>query len=474
MSWPFLVLALTALAGLAAQAGRTLTVGAGQDHADIASALAEARAGDTVEVHGGVHRGPIVVEAAVALVGRDDPVIDGGGEGTVVTFMAPGGRIEGFTIRDSGRRMDKEDAGIAAKGTVEVRDNRLEEVLFGIDLERAPGSTVAGNRISGHALEHARMGDGIRLWESAGSRVEDNQIAGMRDLVIWYSENVLLRGNHVRDGRYGLHFMYAAGSRVEENRFERNSVGAYAMYSADLHYRGNAFLGNHGPSGYGLALKDSDRIRVEENVLAGNRVGIYFDNSPLAPDAFNRITGNTVAFNDIGMAFVPSVKRNIFAANNFVENFQQVAVLGSGQFEGNDWTPDGRGNFWSGYAGYDADGDGLGDLPYQELSLFDSLLEERPDLRLFILSPAQQALDLAARAFPVFRPPPTLTDQAPRIVPVEVPVPVPASPRWPLALLGLGLLALAAAVAVWGRRMDARARGARPAGARALGSEGPA
>ena len=96
------------------------------------------------------------------------------------------------------------------------------------------------------------------------------------------------------------------------------------------------------------------------------------------------------------------------------------AVVAGGTFDGNDWTPGGRGNFWSGYAGYDADGDGLGDLPYQEVSLFYDLLQRRPELRLFTLSPAQSALDLAARTFPVFQPAPTLTDTAPRVRPPEV------------------------------------------------------
>ncbi len=434
---------------------RTLVVAPGGSHADLATALAEARDGDAVEVHGGLHAGPVVVERAIALVGIDDPVIDGGGQGTVVTFKAAGGRIAGFTIRASGTRNDREDAGIQAFGPVVVEHNRLEDVLFGVDVQIGPGSVVADNTIVGRDIDIARKGDAIRMWESHDSRVERNRVIGARDVVIWYSERVTVRDNQVSGSRYGLHFMYSSGSQVTGNRLERNAVGAYAMYSADIVYERNVLAGNHGPSGYGIALKDTDNIRIAHNVIAGNRTGLYFDNSPGKPDSYNHLQDNVIAFNDIGAAFLPSVKRNVFAANSFIENTQQVAVLAGGAFDGNDWTPGGKGNYWSSYAGYDADGDGLGDLPYREISLFGDLLERHPDLRLFSLSPAQSALDLAARAFPVFRPPPVLTDTAPRMAPGVPPIAAPPRGAGLLLALAVGLVAAALGVIAWAVAVDA-------------------
>jgi nitrous oxidase accessory protein len=458
-------LPIAVLLGLLLAGGRTLVVGPGGDYDDLAGALAAARDGDTVEVRGGVHAGPFAVRHAVALVGVGQPVLDGAGEGTVLTFETAGGRIEGFRIRNSGDRNVKEDAGVLARGTVVVRGNELVDVLYGVDVEAGPGSVIEGNTIVGRDIDVARRGDAIRLWESPDSRVAGNTVSRSRDVVIWFSEGVAVADNVVSDSRYGLHFMYAAGSRVTGNRFEENAVGAYAMYSADLVYEENVFRGNHGPSGYGIALKDSDRITVRGNVLVGNRTGLYLDNSPGLPDAHNEIRGNTIAYNDIGMAFMPSVKRNGIGDNSFVENLQQVAVLAGGDFSGNDWTPGGRGNFWSGYAGYDADGDGLGDLPYQEVSLFYDLLQRNPELRVLTLSPAQAALDLAARTFPVFQPEPTLTDSAPRVEALPPAVPAPEANAAPLAALAAALVALSVAVAVWATAEE-RAMWRLPAGVR--------
>ena len=151
---------------------------------------------------------------------------------------------------------------------------------------------------------------------------------------------VTVRDNQVRDGRYGLHFMYSSGSTVADNLFQNNAVGAYAMYSNDLVYERNRFVGNHGPSGYGVALKDSDNIAIRDNAFVANRTGLYLDNSPYKPGARNQIEGNTFAYNDIGLTFTPAVKGNVLAGNNLVDNFQQVSLTAGGDFEGNDWTPE--------------------------------------------------------------------------------------------------------------------------------------
>jgi nitrous oxidase accessory protein len=438
-------------------AGRTLVVAPDGDYVDLATALAAASDGDIVEVRGGVHDGPFVLQVAAAVVGINRPVLDGGGAGTVMTFEKGGGRLEGFAVRNSGDRNVSEDAGLHSRGRVTVRDNSFVDVLYGIDIELGAGSVVESNTIVGRDIDVARRGDAIRLWESPDSIIAGNTVTGARDIVVWFSEGVVVRDNVVSRSRYGLHFMYAAGSRVTANRFEDNAVGGYAMYSGNLRYEANVFSGSHGPSGYGLALKDSDDIVLRGNVIAGNRVGVYLDNSPGRPDSYNAIYGNTIAFNDIGMAFMPSVKRNSVGDNSFVENLQQVAVLAGGDFSGNDWTPDGRGNYWSGYVGYDADADGFGELPYHEVSLFYDLLQRKPELRLFSYSPAHTALDMAARTFPVFQPAPTLTDTAPRVRPVVSNVALPHKDGRPAGVLAAGLVLGACALAVWALVPDRRA-----------------
>jgi nitrous oxidase accessory protein len=80
-------------------------------------------------------------------------------------------------------------------------------------------------------------------------------------------------------------------------------------------------------------------------------------------------------------------------------------------------------------------------------SLFENMMDKNPALRLFQLSPAQQAIELAARAFPIFQPQPKFTDEVPLMSPVMPTITLPsARPAWPMWVTTLLLLAFAGGV----------------------------
>ncbi|MBK8024943.1 MAG: nitrous oxide reductase family maturation protein NosD [Chloroflexi bacterium] len=286
-------------------------------------------------------------------------------------------------------------------------------MLFGIYFANAQDSVARGNIVRCLDREVGLRGDGIRVWYSQQVLIADNQVADCRDTLIWYAQNITIIGNAFRDGRYGLHFMYSSHAVIENNTFERNSVGSYLMYSQHLSMRNNQMLLNRGPSGYGIALKDMDYVSLEDNILVGNRVGLYIDNSPALIDITNTVAGNFLAYNDVGVMALPSTKRNVFQHNTFLENTQQVSVQGRGHLLDNTWQQNGAGNYWSDYVGYDGDRDAIGDIPYRAEKLFESLADAEPVLRLFAFSPASQAVDFAASAFPSLRPDPKVIDEAP-------------------------------------------------------------
>lgn len=392
----------------------TLIVGVNGVFTTIEAALAAATSGDTIEVHGGIYSAPLVVNKTVNLIGIDQPVIDGHGVGSLVLINAPQVVFSGFTVRGTGQSLPHEDTGIVIQGTdVTVRDNLLEDVLFGIYFADASGGTAQNNIIRGKPLEPSVRGDGIRVWYSNDVQLLGNEITFGRDTLIWYADNITIRDNHIHDNRYGLHFMYNENAVVENNIIEDNAVGAYMMYSAGLIMTGNQYINNRGASGYGIALKDMDRALVADNVFIGNVVAIYLDNSPSLYDVFNTFSRNFIAYNDVGLVGLPSVQHNIFQDNTFLENYQQIGVQGRGNLLGNLWSAEGVGNYWSSYVGYDRDGDGIGDLPFRAERLFESLADSEPALRLFLFSPASQAIDFAASAFPSLRPDPKAIDDAP-------------------------------------------------------------
>ena len=422
---------------------------------DLQAAINAAEPGAVIQLPAGLYQGNFVIEKPITLEGIDWPVLDGQNEGNVLEIRnAPNVAIRGLVIRNSGARLDKGDGGIAADQSPHllVENNRLENTLFGISIKNSSESRIAYNVIGAKDLAVPARGDGIRLWYSEKSEVIGNYVDQGRDVVVWYNNNTVIRDNVITHGRYGLHFMYCDDNLVENNYVNGNSVGIYLMYSRRLTLRHNIVANNRGPSGYGLGLKDQDGLEATDNIFSGNRVGMYFDNSPWSIDVSQHFSHNAFAHNDMGLLFNPSVKRNYFSQNSFIDNLEQVGLTGGGVFEGNSFTINGQGNFWSDYTGYDDTGDGLGDLPYVSRSLFENMMDNHSELRLFQLSPAQQAIDLAARAFPIFQPRPKFMDEAPLMTPV-IPVVTPpdSGSKGPMWALSLGLLILAGAVVIVGK-----------------------
>ncbi len=233
---------------------------------------------------------------------------------------------------------------------------------------------------------------------------------------MWWSGDTVIERNRIEKGRYGLHYMYSNNNLFRDNVFIDNYVGGFLMYSDNITFQNNIFARNQGPAtGYGIGFKDLDHVTAEGNLFIDNRIGMYLDNSPHMIDVWNKVDGNVIAYNDIGISMMPSIERNVFVSNTFLDNHEQVEVRGGGHLGGNVWFKDGRGNYWSDYVGYDENGDGVGEIPYKSEKLFENIIDRIPELRLFIYSPVTRAIELAAEAFPVMKPEPKLTDECPLI-----------------------------------------------------------
>ncbi len=411
----------------------------------IAHLIELAEPGSTVIVPAGIYQGNLRIEKALVLEAQGQVTIDGLGIGTVIEITVPNVTLRGFTIQGSGTTVDQEPAGVRAfAGPVVIENNHFENVYFGIDLRPAPDSIIRNNTVIGMKHKLGRRGDGIRIWWSHNTIVEDNTINEVRDMVFWYSEDLSVARNKVTNSRYGLHFMYSHNTVLANNELSENSVGIYLMYSNNITLTENSIVNNRGTSGYGIGLKDCDAITIQNNALLANRVGMYIDNSPSSVDSWGLIISNKIAFNEIGLLSTPITHDNVITNNAFIENEEQVTVHGRGQLMLNEFSKDGIGNFWSNYSGFDKDNDGIGDFPHQPRSLFRSLLARQPNLRIFLHSPAQQAIELTARAFPELSPEPIFIDDSPLTRPptLDLFVSTQETSRTPMIGFSIGLLLL--------------------------------
>lgn len=426
----------------------TLDVGAGAPYATVGAAVAVAAPGDTVHVRNGVYKEHVRIERPLSIEGDPEAILDGGGADTVIAIEAGGVRIAGVSIRSSGASLVGEDAAVRitrAPGCT-VENTRIDDTLFGILVNGSPGVRISGNHIRGKDLPIPLRGDGIRVNGSGRSTVAKNLIERSRDLSIWQSSHVTVSRNVVRGSRYGLHYMYCDDDLFEDNVFEDNQVGGAIMYSRRLTLRRNRFSGSRGPSAYGLLIKVADDLLVEDNRFLDNTHGVYLDEAPQARGSSCLFRGNVIGGNDVGVALEPSVAGSVFTDNSLVTNRVQVLLLGSrrSHAEQNAWSAAGRGNYWSDYVGFDQDGDGIGDTPHRVEQYFEDLAERYPAAGLLRMGPASEALELAARAFPIVKPQPTAVDEHPLVRPVALPGEATRAARAPLLVVA-GLFALAGA-----------------------------
>jgi len=363
----------------------------------VQALIDRASPGDTVYVVRGVYEGDLEVSKTLALVGVGRPVLRGSGEGSCLTIMAPGCLVRGFVIERSGSDVMREDAGILVRSDFNrIEQNEMRDILFGIYLLESDANFVIGNTILGRGhLDYGQRGSGIHIWNSNDNVFEGNVVSDARDgFYIQYARRTRISGNAVYNTRYGLHYMYADSNSFSSNRFTSNVAGAAIMYSRDITFRHNVFAHNRGFASYGILFQDCRGIVADSNVIADNVVGMFFEAS-----SGNLFRHNVIAQNDLALQIFQNSNGNVLTENNFLDNLNPLAIVG--KRTESEWSLDGRGNYWSNYGGYDLDADGIGDVPMKIQNVFDYLEGRTPNLRVYLYSPASQALAAASSAFPI-------------------------------------------------------------------------
>lgn len=371
---------------------------------------------DATKEHGtlipppGIYSGPVSIERSIAIDGQGAVVIDAGGKGSVIYLDADGVTLKGLRLTNSGDAHNDIDSGIQVRGNFNViKDNVIDNTLFGIDLGQAENNIIRRNHISSKPVEIGVRGDAIRLWYSFNNKITDNIIRDSRDTVVWYSKDNLIARNDARGGRYSLHFMYAQHNKVIDNHYEGNQVGIFLMYSDSVEIRGNYIANALGPTGMGIGFKETSDVDVLDNKILYCAKGIYLDVSPYDPETTNRLTGNLIAFSGIGIQFLNDWKGNILENNRFKGNITQVTVAGGKTAKRNHW----EGNYWDDYEGFDQDGDGIGDKPYELYGYADRIWMDVPYAQYFKGSPVLEVLDFLERLAPFSDPDMLLRDEKP-------------------------------------------------------------
>lgn len=373
----------------------------------LQAAINKARPGDTLVIGRGLYRqGTIIINKQLTLQGEGYPVFDGQHKNEVFIVTAPHVILDGLQVQNTGRSSLVDMAGIKLQNVmhVTVRRCRIYNTTYGVYLQNSRDCTIEGNEIKASALDELQSGNGVHAWKCERLLIRNNSLSGHRDGIYFeFVTGSLIEANRSFNNiRYGLHFMFSHNDTYRGNTFESNGAGVAVMYTKGVVMEGNTFFHNWGDAAYGILLKDISDSRIEHNRFYKNTVGIFMEGSSRLTVSRNDFNGNGWA-----MRIQASCEKNTFSTNNFLGNSFDVTTNGSLML--NDFT----GNFWDKYEGYDLDRDGIGDVPHYPVSLYSVITEKMPAAMILYRSILTGILDQAEKVLPSVTPD-HLKDDKPR------------------------------------------------------------
>ena len=290
----------------------------------IQDAIDNASNGDIVYIFPGTYYGYIIVNKSIQMIGENktNTIIDGNGAGVVLQVTMPRVTIRSFTIRNASFTEEKDGVCIGIEilsNNNTLQDNIIEKLDYGINygicLRHSSDNIIAQNTING---------DLIYLHLSPSNTISKNIISGGIEL---YASN--------------------------ENTIAYNTITEYGYTGISLHGASNNTISNNIISNKSYTGIELSSATIILSIPDGSATGTAMSNS-------NIIYKNTIVNNSIGIHILES-SDNIIYYNNFIDNALQA-------FDDSDNTWDNeilqQGNYWSDYIGIDANGDGIGDTPY--------------------------------------------------------------------------------------------------------------
>ncbi|WP_436925003.1 NosD domain-containing protein [Halosimplex amylolyticum] len=403
---------------------RPVSVVVGEDEPTLSDAVAAAPPNTTVFVPPGRYDVNLTVEKPVTIRGAGtETVLDGGGNGTVVTVRSDRVAITSLAVAGVGSVGSRappdddsavgstlvyarSDAGVALVGANEslVADLRIDTASTGVSLRHSDDSVVRNLTVRGAET----IADGSMGVLPIGSRVvvEDSRFRGGRDAVyVHQADGTVVRRNDAADMRYGVHDMYTSSLLVRGNEF-RDTKGGVVLMTRPAN---NLIVDNRAVDNRAGILGVGDTSYFADNVLANNRIGFSLGSTR------SLVTNNSIVDNEVGVRTVALLPTNDVTDNDVVGN-DRPAVISGGPVRV--WTVDGRGNYWGHVPGLDREGDGTVDRPFRPTSRVDLVASRAPGGPTLASAPAADLFRAASESVHGLRDS-GVVDTAPRTAPVR-------------------------------------------------------
>jgi len=383
--------------------------------------IAQAKPGSKIALPQGIFRGPIIIDKPLILVGSGmQSIIEGDGNGTVIMIKSSYVTIQNLTVQNSGYHRYRLDSGIKVEDAkhVKIENCHIIKTLFGIIFHNTSNSRIINNTITSYKEKVIdNRGDGIRLWNSHDNLIANNHLFESRDLSLSRSNNNKITDNLLENGRFGILINMSHNISIDTNKIYSNYAGIRLKGSKNINVDDNQIVKTHFSTGSGIMIEGGKNIHVTHNVLTGHSQA-FFINSSVAEIGIQRyIEYNKILNNNVAFHFHQAIKNNTIKYNNIIGNLEDVVKdMRGGKYYKNDIEM----NYWDRYIGFDKNGDGISDIPYQVFIYADRIWQFAHHIKFFYATPLLSVIDLLERIAPFSAPVLLLEDTKPKTKPVLI------------------------------------------------------
>jgi nitrous oxidase accessory protein len=370
---------------------------------------------DTIKLSNGTYSGNIIINKPLTIVGEgENVIIKGSDEGRVITIKSHHVHLNSLIITDSGSRMENLDAAIFMDQVsyCKIEHCHIKESLYGIDMKMVTHSVIRNNTITSKKNDISLRGDGLKLWYSHHNIIQNNTINNVRDVTLTRSSDNKIKNNTFLNNRYGLHLSLSHHNNIEKNTFKYNSVALMIMGAKDINVTNNIIESSIGAAGIGVVIKGVSNFHFKKNQVRYNAQGIYVDTKSTETGMQRYFINNDIAYNKEALHFHAIIKNNTITNNRVYGNIDDI-VRDSKVNPSNSNVIEY--NYWDRYAGFDKNGDNIGDTAHKVYLYADQLWQFNHKIKFFYASPIMSLINFLTNIAPFIEPTLLLEDTKPII-----------------------------------------------------------
>jgi parallel beta-helix repeat protein len=359
------------------------------NYSTIQSAIDAANPGDTVFVYHGIYQENVVIDKDnIRLIGENKytTIIDESLIGVEINDNCDNNFVCNFTIQNtvsSGIEVwsynnfisnnilsNGINYGIVINynsGRNHISNNTISNMNYGMILSSQSNSNTV--------VDNVFFQDGLWIGNTNNNTIENNTVNGkpllylegksnmtiaepMGQIILNYGDHIIIRDQVITNSTTGIQIRHVTVCLITNNTLSMNTEAG--LYCTDFQSSiiSNNTLNGDGTDGLLLEGGYSWNNIITNNAVSNNTYGIE-----IMTGNNNYVYDNTVIHNNLGIKLGDwSCGNNLIYHNNIMNNDQQVEDTNITNKWDNGY-PAG-GNYWSDYTGIDANGDGIGDTPY--------------------------------------------------------------------------------------------------------------